>query len=50
VVLSGLLPEHDNAALAAYRMQGFALLRRIDLDGWTTLVLRRGVAVRRQHQ
>ena len=36
--------------LAAYRAQGFALLRRIDLDGWTTLVLRRGVAVRRQHQ
>src|SRR4051794_9773736 len=50
VVLSGLLPEHGNAALAAYRMQGFALLRRIDLDGWTTLVLRRGVAVRRRHQ
>jgi ribosomal protein L11 methyltransferase len=50
VVLSGLLPQHGNAALAAYRMQGFALLRRIDLDGWTTLVLRRGVAVRRRHQ
>jgi ribosomal protein L11 methyltransferase len=39
LVLSGLLPEQANAALAAYR--GFALERRIDLDGWTTLVLRR---------
>jgi ribosomal protein L11 methyltransferase len=50
VVLSGLLPEHANGALAAYRAQGFALKRRTDLDGWTTLVLRRGVAARRRHQ
>jgi ribosomal protein L11 methyltransferase len=50
VVLSGLLPAHANAALAAYRAQGFALKRRIDLDGWTTLVLHRGVAARRHHQ
>ncbi len=39
VVLSGLLPSQANAALAAYR--AVALERRIDLDGWTTLVLRR---------
>jgi ribosomal protein L11 methyltransferase len=39
IVLSGLLPAQANAALAAYR--GLALERRIDLDGWTTLVLRR---------
>jgi ribosomal protein L11 methyltransferase len=38
-VLSGLLPSQANAALAAYR--ALALERRIDLDGWTTLVLRR---------
>jgi ribosomal protein L11 methyltransferase len=37
VVLSGLLASQANAAIAAYR--GFALERRIDLDGWTTLVL-----------
>ncbi len=37
VVLSGLLPSQANAAIAAYR--GLALERRIDLDGWTTLVL-----------
>jgi ribosomal protein L11 methyltransferase len=41
VVLSGLLTSQANAAIAAYR--GLALERRIDLDGWTTLVL-----VRRQ--
>lgn len=40
VVLSGLLPRHANAALAAYRMQGLALERRIVLDGWVTLVMR----------
>ncbi len=41
VVLSGLLPEQANAALAAYRAHGLVLVRRIRLDGWATLVLRR---------
>jgi ribosomal protein L11 methyltransferase len=41
VVLSGLLPAQANAALAAYRAHGLVLVRRIPLDGWTTLVLRR---------
>jgi ribosomal protein L11 methyltransferase len=41
VVLSGLLTAQANAALAAYR--GLALERRIVLDGWATLVLRRGL-------
>jgi ribosomal protein L11 methyltransferase len=41
VVLSGLLASQANAAIAAYR--GLTLERRIDLDGWTTLIL-----VRRQ--
>ena len=36
VVLSGLLASQANAAIAAYR--ALALTRRIDLDGWTTLV------------
>jgi ribosomal protein L11 methyltransferase len=39
IVLSGLLRAQANAVLAAYRI--FALERRIDLDGWTTLVLAR---------
>jgi len=41
VVLSGLLTSHANAALSIYRAQGLALERRIVLDGWTTLVLKR---------
>jgi ribosomal protein L11 methyltransferase len=39
VVLSGLLPNQANAALAAYRAHGFVLTRRIPLDGWMTLML-----------
>jgi ribosomal protein L11 methyltransferase len=42
VVLSGLLPAHANAVLAIYRAQGLALTRRIVLEGWVTLILRRG--------
>jgi ribosomal protein L11 methyltransferase len=42
IVLSGLLPDQSNAALAAYRAQGLALERRIVLENWVTLVLRRG--------
>ena len=41
IVLSGLLPSHANAALSIYRAQGFALERRVPLDGWVTLILRR---------
>ena len=41
VVLSGLLPGHANAALAIYRAQGLILERRIQREGWITLVLRR---------
>lgn len=37
IVLSGLLRAQANAALAAYRP--LALESRIELDGWTTLVL-----------
>jgi ribosomal protein L11 methyltransferase len=43
VILSGLLASHANAALAAYRIQGLALERRILLDTWVTLVLRRAL-------
>ena len=40
VVLSGLLTAQANAALTAYH--AFRLERRIVLDGWTTLVVKRG--------
>jgi ribosomal protein L11 methyltransferase len=41
VVISGLLSGQGTAALAVYRARGFALERRIVLDGWVTLVLAR---------
>jgi ribosomal protein L11 methyltransferase len=41
VIVSGLLPVQANAARAAYAMQGLRLEQRIELEGWTTLVLRR---------
>ncbi|MEA2985220.1 MAG: ribosomal protein methyltransferase [Alphaproteobacteria bacterium] len=41
VVLSGLLNNQGQAALIAYRAQGLVPERRIVLDEWTTLVLRR---------
>jgi ribosomal protein L11 methyltransferase len=44
IVLSGLLAAQANAAIAVYRAQGLALERRITLEGWATLTLRRGRA------
>ncbi|MGE0749553.1 MAG: 50S ribosomal protein L11 methyltransferase [Variibacter sp.] len=41
IVLSGLLHEHANAALAAYRAHGLRLRRRLPVSEWTTLVLSR---------
>jgi ribosomal protein L11 methyltransferase len=41
IVLSGLLPGHVNAALAAYRAQGLVLEKRIAFEGWVTLVMHR---------
>lgn len=41
VILSGLLAAQENAVRNAYRMQGLALMRRIALDGWHTLVMAR---------
>jgi ribosomal protein L11 methyltransferase len=41
VVLSGLLNSQAQAAFLAYRAHGLVLQRRIVLEGWTTLILRR---------
>jgi ribosomal protein L11 methyltransferase len=38
VVLSGLLNSQANAAIAAYR--ALALERRVELDGWSTLIFK----------
>lgn len=42
LVLSGLLSAHAPAVTAAYLRQGLRLQSRIVLDGWVTLVMRRG--------
>jgi ribosomal protein L11 methyltransferase len=51
LILSGLLTAQANAALSAYR--ALMLQRRIEIDGWTTLVLkqpaRRRIARRGKH-
>jgi ribosomal protein L11 methyltransferase len=44
IVLSGLQMSDVPAVLAAYRAQGLTLARRLGLDGWATLLLRRGGA------
>ncbi|WP_424361482.1 50S ribosomal protein L11 methyltransferase [Methylocystis parvus] len=44
LVLSGLLAKDVAGVLSAYAAQGFALAERGDIDGWATLVLRRGGA------
>ena len=42
LILSGLLPSHAPGVVAAYRRQGLRLERRLTLDGWVTLIMRRG--------
>jgi ribosomal protein L11 methyltransferase len=44
LVLSGLLAKDVAGVLTAYRAQGFRLVERRDIDGWATLLLRRGKA------
>ena len=39
LVLSGLLGPDVPGVLSSYAAQGFALRRRIDLEGWATLLL-----------
>lgn len=47
IVLSGLLARDVPGVLTAWRAQGFALANRRDIDGWATLLLRRGGAAAR---
>jgi ribosomal protein L11 methyltransferase len=41
VILSGLLRSQARAVRAAYVARGFRLVRRLDIDAWTTLVMAR---------
>ncbi len=40
VILSGLLPAHANDVIAVYRANGLVLQKRLELEGWTSLLLR----------
>ena len=42
IVLSGLTPDQANAARATYAAHGLHLERRVVLENWVTLVMRRG--------
>ncbi|MGD9538830.1 MAG: 50S ribosomal protein L11 methyltransferase [Alphaproteobacteria bacterium] len=42
LILSGILTRQESAVLAAYRVQGLALKRRVVEGEWTTLALGRG--------
>jgi ribosomal protein L11 methyltransferase len=41
-ILSGLLRRQEALVVAAHRAQGLALVRRIVIDGWSTLILAAG--------
>jgi ribosomal protein L11 methyltransferase len=42
IILSGLIARDVPGVAAAYGRQAMALARRIDIDGWATLLMRRG--------
>lgn len=41
VILSGLLPHQANSVISAYRQSGLVLVKRLQLEGWTSLLMRR---------
>lgn len=41
VILSGLLPHQANSVVAAYRGAGLKLLKRLQIDGWSSLLMQR---------
>ncbi|HKG75852.1 MAG TPA: 50S ribosomal protein L11 methyltransferase, partial [Aestuariivirgaceae bacterium] len=42
LILSGLLTEQGQWVVSVYRALGFVLARRLDEEGWATLIMRRG--------
>jgi ribosomal protein L11 methyltransferase len=40
VILSGLLPQQAQSVIAAYRGRGLVLERHIEIEGWSSLLLR----------
>ena len=49
IVLSGLLSMDVPGVLSAYGAQDFSLVKRIDLEGWATLLMRNGGSARRRY-
>jgi ribosomal protein L11 methyltransferase len=41
VILSGLLPHQAQGVIAAYRARGLVLLRHLQIEGWSSLLMRR---------
>ena len=41
VILSGLLPYQANCVIAAYRARGLVLLRHLQIEGWSSLLMRK---------
>src|SRR5205085_11395427 len=41
VILSGLLPHQAQGVIASYRARGLKLLRHLEVEGWSSLLLRR---------
>jgi ribosomal protein L11 methyltransferase len=41
VILSGLLPHQARGVIAAYRARGIVLLRHIQIEGWSSLLMQR---------
>jgi ribosomal protein L11 methyltransferase len=41
VILSGLLPHQANSVVAAYRGAGLKLIKRIQVEGWSSLLMQR---------
>jgi ribosomal protein L11 methyltransferase len=41
VILSGLLPHQAQAVIAAYRARGLVLLRHLQIEGWSSLLMRK---------
>jgi ribosomal protein L11 methyltransferase len=42
VILSGLLPHQAQSVIAAYRARGLVLQRHLQIEGWSSLLMRNG--------
>jgi len=41
VILSGLLPHQAQGVIAAYRGRGLVLRRHLEIEGWSSLLMRK---------